>query len=326
MPADVATGLATLAASASTRIAGGDQAVSSTATSAIATSADRCADGAPTPFYDQLMSMIHATALENRCAAQDDEVDTALRVGHCRWGIHPLVPGIAGFAVVATVCGVILVSETSQGQPPMGIAGAEKAREERSRTVDGTTTANEPAEGPVRKAGPYSAQSIGVEGMRTTEDGPEAGSAATAKSDERPLAISVAAQQIGNLGSTEEAGGHGAAVAPTSVQAMHTDPIASANPTIEQPLPADTPSSLPSAFETGSIKGASPLAIRFARVVSDVNMRARPSNGAAVVATISGGRPVEVIDCRQWCEVIFAGQRGWVYKSFIGASPIPAER
>jgi hypothetical protein len=273
------------------------------------------------------MSMIQATALENRCAAQDDEVDTALRVGHCRWGIHPLVPGIAGFAVVATVCGVILVSETSQGQPPMGIAGAEKAREERSRTVDGATTADEPAEGPVLKAGPYSTGSIGVEGMRTTEDGPEAGPAVTAKSDERPLAISVASQQIENLGSTEEAGGHGAAVAPTSVQAMHTDPIASANPTSEQPLPADTSSSLPSAFETGSIEGASnPVAIRFARVVSDVNMRAAPSNGAAVVATISGGRPVEVIDCRQWCEVIFAGQRGWVYKGFIGAFPIPAER
>jgi hypothetical protein len=27
---------------------------------------------------------------------------------------------------------------------------------------------------------------------------------------------------------------------------------------------------------------------------------------------------VEVIACRQWCEVIFSGQRGWVYKGFIG--------
>jgi uncharacterized protein YraI len=49
-----------------------------------------------------------------------------------------------------------------------------------------------------------------------------------------------------------------------------------------------------------------------------VRLRAGPSNGDAVLATIPGGRPVEVIGCRAWCEVVFAGQRGWVYKGFIG--------
>ena len=321
MAADVATGLAGLAASPSTSIAGGDRAVSSTATSAIATSA-------PTPFYDQLMSMVHATALENRCAAQDDAVDAASRVGDGRWSIHPLVPGIAASAVVATVCCVMLVSEASQGQPSMVVAGAEKAREERSRTVAGTTAADAPAETPGPEAGPYDAGSLGVEGLRTTDGGPEPGPAVAANSDQRPWATSVAAQRIESLGATRETGGHGPALAPPSVQAMPADPIASAgSPTREQPLPADTPSLQPSAFETGSIEGASnPAATRAARVVSDVNMRAGPGNGAAVVATISGGRLVEVIDCRQWCEVVFAGQRGWVYKGFIGASPVPGER
>ncbi len=321
MAADAATGLASLAASASTSVAGGDRAVSSTATNATATSA-------PTPFYDQLMSMVQATALDNRCAAQDDAVDAASRVGDRRWSIHPLVPGLAGSAVAATICCVMLVSEASQGQPSTVIAGAEKTSEERSRTVASTTGADEPAERPGPEAGPSGAGSLGVEGLRTTDGGPEPGPAVAADSDERPWATSVAAQRIESLGATLDTGGHDPAVAPPSVPAMPADPIASAgDPTSEQPLPADTPSSLPSALETGSIEGASnPVATRVARVVSDVNMRAGPGNGAAVVATISGGRLVEVIGCRQWCEVIFAGQRGWVYKSFIGASPIPAER
>src|SRR5262249_23553197 len=38
-----------------------------------------------------------------------------------------------------------------------------------------------------------------------------------------------------------------------------------------------------------------------------------------VLATIPPGSSIEVIKCRHWCEVIFAGQRGWVYKTFIGA-------
>jgi uncharacterized protein YraI len=51
-----------------------------------------------------------------------------------------------------------------------------------------------------------------------------------------------------------------------------------------------------------------------------VKLRAGPGNGQPVVATISRGTSVEVINCRAWCEVIFAGQRGWVYKSYLGGS------
>ena len=62
-----------------------------------------------------------------------------------------------------------------------------------------------------------------------------------------------------------------------------------------------------------------PVAIQVGRVISGVNMRAGPGNSQPVLATIPRGSPVEVIKCRQWCEVIFAGQRGWVYKTFISA-------
>jgi Bacterial SH3 domain len=60
-----------------------------------------------------------------------------------------------------------------------------------------------------------------------------------------------------------------------------------------------------------------------ARTINHVNMRAGPSNDQAVVMTIPAGSRVQVVKCRHWCEVIFAGQQGWVYKGFIDTSPMP---
>lgn len=56
---------------------------------------------------------------------------------------------------------------------------------------------------------------------------------------------------------------------------------------------------------------------RSARVTTDVNMRAGPDNSAPVLAVVRAGSRVQVIDCEYWCEVMFAGKRGWIYKGFI---------
>ena len=309
-----------------------DRAVSRTAMSHTAVSADAGAGDAQTPFYDHLMSMIHATALENRRVAQNDDGYAAARVAHHWWRIHPLVPCIAGLIVVAAIGHVLLVSDVSQRPPPATTADADQSVEERPRVAGNATTTNALVERPVRAAEPDGLGPIGVEGTGTAKDGIGDGAVVAAKSDERPLAKSVAGQPIENLGSGVETRGDGLAVARASTEATHTDPIAPATapatgPTSEQPPQADAPSWLPSTDETGSVERANdPAAIRIARVISHVNMRAGPSNGEAVIATIASGRAVEVINCRQWCEIIFAGQRGWVYKDFIGASPTPIGR
>lgn len=54
-----------------------------------------------------------------------------------------------------------------------------------------------------------------------------------------------------------------------------------------------------------------------AYAVKYANLRAGPTNSAAVLAIIPEGSPVEVIQCKAWCEVIAQGQRGWVYKDLI---------
>jgi hypothetical protein len=259
-----------LAGRAAKNISRGDQTVSHTAMNHAAASSRGCTGDVPTPFYDHLMSMIHATALENGHAAHHDGGDTLSRAAHPPRRIHILIPCIAGLIVLAATGRVLLVPEMRQRQPPIVIADADNAPDERPRVVDKAVTPDELAERPVPAAEPDGLERIGVEGKRTAE---------------------------GRIGTGQQI----------------------ANSTSEQPPPADAPSSLPSAIETASVERADdPPAIRFARVVSDVNMRAGPSNGQAVLATISRGSPVEVINCRQWCEVIFAGQRGWVYKSFIG--------
>jgi hypothetical protein len=284
-----------------------------------AVSADAGTGDAQTPFYDHLMSMIHATALENRRATQSDEVDAVARVAHPGWRVHPLIPCIAGLIVLAAVGRVLPVSGVSQSQPPAVTADANTALEDRPRVVGNATTPDEPVERPAAAARPDRSGPVGAEGMRTPEGGIGDGAVAAANSDERPSATPATGQAIENLGSGVETRGDGPAVAQAPAEALHTDPIAPATgSTSEQPPQADAPSWLPSTVEAGSGERANdPAAMRIARVISHVNMRAGPSNGQAVLATIPRGRPVEVIHCRQWCEVIFAGQRGWVYKDFI---------
>jgi Bacterial SH3 domain len=242
---------------------------------------DQTAGEAPTPFYDQLMSMIHATALENRRAGQPDVGDAVSHAAHPWWRVHPLIPCIAGLIVIAATGRSLLAPEVSQRQPPIVTADAYKAREERLRVVD-KATSDELAGRHVPAAEPGGLERSGVEGERTAEGGIGAEGLVTEKSDEQPV---------------------------------DADGKLIANSKSEQPPPPDATSSI----ETGSVKRADdPPATRIARVVSDVSMRAGPSKGQTVLATISRGSSVEVINCREWCEVIFAGQRGWIYRSFIG--------
>ena len=63
--------------------------------------------GAPTPFYDQLISMIEATAQENRRVVESTELHgDAADAGHW-WRIHPLIPCIA--AHLAKNLGVFVI-------------------------------------------------------------------------------------------------------------------------------------------------------------------------------------------------------------------------
>jgi hypothetical protein len=70
---------------------------------------------------------------------------------------------------------------------------------------------------------------------------------------------------------------------------------------------------------TDEVADEAMTATRSTAVSTDVNMRARPDNAAAVIMVVPGKRDVEVIGCDDWCEVVFAGKRGWIYHRFVGA-------
>lgn len=52
-------------------------------------------------------------------------------------------------------------------------------------------------------------------------------------------------------------------------------------------------------------------------ILRGVNMRAGPKKGATVLTTIPAKTQVKIMSCKSWCEVVYQGRRGWVYKSFV---------
>jgi hypothetical protein len=58
-------------------------------------------------------------------------------------------------------------------------------------------------------------------------------------------------------------------------------------------------------------------AIRTVPVTSAVNLRATADNNAKVVTVVPAGKNVGVIECKQWCEVSYNDQQGYIHKRFL---------
>jgi hypothetical protein len=59
---------------------------------------------------------------------------------------------------------------------------------------------------------------------------------------------------------------------------------------------------------------------RQVQVNRGVNLRSRPKSGSRVLTVVPGRAVVQLVGCKAWCEVIYKGRRGYVYKSYIGGS------
>jgi uncharacterized protein YraI len=46
-------------------------------------------------------------------------------------------------------------------------------------------------------------------------------------------------------------------------------------------------------------------------------MRSGPKSGASAIDTVPAKTAIEVISCEKWCEIVYEGKRGFVYKSFV---------
>lgn len=138
------------------------------------------------------------------------------------------------------------------------------------------------------------------------------------------------------------AGGSGFAPAlPASVSAFAAPDVVSASPMNAPALPKQAPLPPPKqvaavvpqaqvtrnesadepaddASATAAPFGGAP--VDTVTIRSSVTMRAAPRKGAKPIGNIPSGRKVDLVACTSWCEVISDGKRGFIYKSFIGAS------
>jgi Bacterial SH3 domain len=88
-------------------------------------------------------------------------------------------------------------------------------------------------------------------------------------------------------------------------------------PAEEVPAPAQTDPMLeaPPELEPAASESAS------ARVTSAVSMRSGPDRGTAAVGVVPADAPVQVVACDGWCEIVYNGQRGFIYKTFLDGAP-----
>jgi hypothetical protein len=311
----------------------GDEVASNVGSDAKASSAG--GDG-PTPFYDLLTSMIQAHALENagvrrhdNATGHDDMIPARKAGGDSGTSLGPAAHGameilrrvkvyrdacIAGLIVTVAMGGVIFLAQVNARQP-LVIAAYDPSKG-RSPVIGAAGSTNEPVERPLQAGEPSGLDKPGVERLMIAN-------VVAAPADDQTVAPPVAAQRIENLASDTKNPWQvdGALEVRRSSEASHSATIALTTSALSNdPLPQVTTSSLPPAGKTGSTgdRTNDAVALRIARAIMHVNMRAGPSNDQAVVMRIPEGSTLEVVKCHQWCEVIFAGRRGWVYQGFIG--------
>jgi hypothetical protein len=89
--------------------------------------------------------------------------------------------------------------------------------------------------------------------------------------------------------------------------------------------PAKATETEPAATKSAATKSAGTApepaaATRSAPVTTHVNLRAKPDNDAAVVAVVPAKRKVEVVECTQWCEVVYGDKQGFVHRRFVSGA------
>jgi hypothetical protein len=91
-----------------------------------------------------------------------------------------------------------------------------------------------------------------------------------------------------------------------------TAAIPEAKPQVPDPQPAATDDSA-----QPKPKPQKASAAANGRILRAVTMRSGPKKGAAAIITVPAKASVQVMNCKQWCEIVYNGKHGWVYKSYV---------
>jgi hypothetical protein len=88
-------------------------------------------------------------------------------------------------------------------------------------------------------------------------------------------------------------------------------------PEVQPGVPPQQPAA---AGNNGSQTNAKPhkaAATSSGRILRPVTMRSGPKTSAAAIVTVPAKTSVQLVSCKQWCEIVYNGKHGWVYKSYI---------
>ena len=106
--------------------------------------------------------------------------------------------------------------------------------------------------------------------------------------------------------------------APAPPAGSHPDSAQTAAiPAVQPQVPAQQPAA---AEGDGSQANAKPRKVAAAgtgRILRAVTMRSGPKKNAAAIVTVPAKTSVQVMSCKQWCQITYNGKTGWIYKSYI---------
>ncbi|WP_287308029.1 SH3 domain-containing protein [Mesorhizobium sp.] len=143
---------------------------------------------------------------------------------------------------------------------------------------------------------------------RWTGSGPKTTSGQTAGQAEKADKPSTAAAFADPAAKTKVAALIAKVAAPAKAA---TDGAPTAAISTPKPLPAATQK------DGAQAKVEAKQASAAGRILRGVTMRTGPKNSAAAIVTIPAKTSVQVMGCKKWCQIVFNGKRGWIYKSFV---------
>lgn len=134
------------------------------------------------------------------------------------------------------------------------------------------------------------------------------------QAQDKPAAAAAFAQPAADTDATDELAKVAApAAARTNPDGAQTAAIPDVQPQVpdQQPAAAEDDGGKPKA------KSHKVAAAGTGRILRAVTMRSGPKKGAAAIGTVPARTSVQVVSCKQWCQIVYNGKTGWIYKSYI---------
>ncbi|QND66731.1 SH3 domain-containing protein [Mesorhizobium loti] len=106
--------------------------------------------------------------------------------------------------------------------------------------------------------------------------------------------------------------------APTAAAGSHPDGAQTAAiPAVQPQVPEQQPAAAEGDGSQAKAKPRKVAAAGTGRILRAVTMRSGPKKNAAAIGTVPARTSVQVMSCKQWCQITYNGKTGWIYKSYI---------